>query len=183
MLIALLGGEAGLRAGEMRGLRWSDVAFDKSQLLVERGEWRGHITSTKGNRLRYVPMTTRLTETLRSARHLRGPLVLYRDDGRPINENDLRGLIIGAAKRAGLRCTGPYMLRHTSCSHLAMRGAPGSAIQALAGHRDLATTQRYMHLSPAAVESAIRLLDYAGASSARGNIVATATEEISKVKN
>jgi len=26
-------------------------------------------------------------------------------------------------------------------------------------HRDLSTTQRYMHVSPAAVESAIRLLD------------------------
>ena len=33
------------------------------------------------------------------------------------------------------------------------------AIQELAGHRDLTTTQRYMHLSPAAVEGAIRLLD------------------------
>jgi site-specific recombinase XerC len=40
-----------------------------------------------------------------------------------------------------------------------MRGAPARAIQELAGHRDLVTTQRYMHLSPAAIESAIRLLD------------------------
>jgi hypothetical protein len=43
-----------------------------------------------------------------------------------------------------------------------MRGAPARAIQELAGHRDLATTQRYMHLSPAAVENAIRLLDALG---------------------
>ncbi len=40
-----------------------------------------------------------------------------------------------------------------------MRGAPGKAIQELAGHEDLKTTMRYMHLSPAARESAIRLLD------------------------
>jgi site-specific recombinase XerD len=40
-----------------------------------------------------------------------------------------------------------------------MRGAPARAIQEPAGHQDLATTQRYMHLSPAAVEAAIRLLD------------------------
>ena len=51
------------------------------------------------------------------------------------------------------------MLRHTFCSHLAMRGAPARAIQELAGHADLGTTQRYMHLSPAAVDSAIRLLE------------------------
>jgi len=37
-----------------------------------------------------------------------------------------------------------------------------------AGHSELGMTQRYMHLSPAALEAAIRLLD------SRGNIVATA---------
>lgn len=52
-----------------------------------------------------------------------------------------------------------HILRHTFCSHLAMRGAPARAIQELAGHQDLGTTQRYMHLSPAAVDAAIRLLD------------------------
>ena len=45
------------------------------------------------------------------------------------------------------------------CSHLAMKGAPARAIHELAGHADLATTQRYMHVSPAATEDAIRLLD------------------------
>jgi site-specific recombinase XerD len=42
-----------------------------------------------------------------------------------------------------------------------MRGAPARAIQELAGHQDLLTTQRYMHLSPSAVENAIRLLEQA----------------------
>ena len=32
-------------------------------------------------------------------------------------------------------------------------------IQELAGHEDLATTQSYVHLSPAAIDAAIRLLD------------------------
>jgi site-specific recombinase XerD len=60
-----------------------------------------------------------------------------------------------------------HLLRHTFCSHLAMRGAPARVVQELAGHSELGMTQRYMHLSPAALESAIELLDR------RGNIGAT----------
>ncbi len=59
----------------------------------------------------------------------------------------------------GLQRAGVHILRHTFCLHLAMKGAPVRAIQELAGHADLSTTQRYMHLSPAATEDAIRLLD------------------------
>ena len=40
-----------------------------------------------------------------------------------------------------------------------MRGATVKSIQELAGHQHLSMTQRYMHLSPAARESAIKLLD------------------------
>jgi site-specific recombinase XerD len=43
-----------------------------------------------------------------------------------------------------------------------MRGAPGRAIQELAGHSELSMTQRYMHLSPAALDAAIQLLDLRG---------------------
>jgi site-specific recombinase XerD len=63
-----------------------------------------------------------------------------------------------AAKRAKVR-RGVHILRHTFCSILAMRGAPVKAIQELAGHADLTMTQRCMHLSPAALDSAIRLLE------------------------
>jgi site-specific recombinase XerD len=100
-----------------------------------------------------------------------------------LTENDLRKLVLRAAKRADLRCTGPHTLRHTFCSHLAMRGAPARAIQKLAGHRDLATTQRYMHVSPAAVDSAIRLLDSPGVGPSRGDsgeAVATGIENVSR---
>ena len=54
---------------------------------------------------------------------------------------------------------GIHILRHSFCSHLAMHGAPARAIQELAGHQDLGTTQRYMHLRAAALDAAIRLLE------------------------
>jgi integrase len=155
----LLGGDAGLRAGEERALQQTDADLAKRILRIERNEWRGHITTTKGDRIRYVPMTIRLYEALKAHRHLRGARVLYRDDGRVMSDSALRELVARAARRANLRNNGSHMLRHTFCSHLAMRGAPAKAIQELAGHRHLSTTMRYMHLSPAAKDSAIRLLD------------------------
>jgi len=67
-------------------------------------------------------------------------------------------LVRRTARRANVK-PGIHILRHSFCSHLAMRGAPARAIQELAGHQDLGTTQRYMHLSPAALDAAIRLLE------------------------
>lgn len=103
--------------------------------------------------------------------------MLYQDDGSPLAEGVVQGFVRGAAQRAGLPNDGPHMLRHTFCSHLAMRGAPARAIQELAGHADLTTTQRYMHLTPAAIESAIPLLEPPRILGSRGNIVATGTIE------
>jgi len=103
-------------------------------------------------------MTQRLTAALKAARHLRSDRVLCLADGAPITRDRVIKGIRGAQRVAGID-QGVHILRHTFCSHLAMKGAPARAIQELAGHADLSTTQRYMHLSPAATEDAIRLLD------------------------
>jgi integrase len=64
-LVVLLGGEAGLRGGEIIALEWSNVDLQKRQLCVAQSEWRGHVTMPKGGRLRYVPLTRRLAEPVR----------------------------------------------------------------------------------------------------------------------
>ncbi len=105
-------------------------------------------------------MTEALSNALASHRHLRGERVLLQDDGEILTPKIVRNWMISAQRRAGLDPKGAvHILRHTFCSHLAMRGAPAKAIQELAGHQNLQTTLRYMHLSPAAREGAIRLLD------------------------
>jgi hypothetical protein len=55
-----------------------------------------------------------------------------------------------------------------------MRGAPGRAIQELAGHQELTMTQRYMHLSPLALSAAIQLLDARLEPPSFGDILETA---------
>jgi integrase len=173
-LIVLLGGDAGLRCGEMIALEWDDVDSQKRQLSVQRSEWKGHVTAPKGGRLRHVPLTVRLATALREHRHLRSRRVLCRADGSTLSADVVKHHVERAAKRAGLNQNGVHRLRHTFCSHLAMRGAPARAIQELAGHKDLITTQRYMHLSPAALDSAIRLLESAEFRPGRGDMLETA---------
>src|SRR5262245_58142755 len=112
-VLVLTAGEAGLRLGEMVALEWSDIDFVKRQVCVQRSAWKGHIASPKGGRLRYIPLTTRLTAALRDHRHLRGPLVLFQDDGDPLTEGIVQGFTRRAAQRAGLFNNGPHMLRHT----------------------------------------------------------------------
>ena len=69
-------------------------------------------------------------------------------DGRTFTQKMVQDRVRWAARRAKLDHEGVHTLKHTFCPHLAMRGAPVRAIQELAGHQDLSTTQRYMHLSP-----------------------------------
>jgi integrase len=172
-LIVLLGGDAGLRCGEMMALEWRDVDLGKRQICVQRSEWKGHVTVPKGGRLRYVPMTVRLATALREHRHLRAARVLCGRDGASFSADVVKHHVERAARRAQLTANGVHRLRHTFCSHLAMRGAPARAIQELAGHEDLTTTQRYMHLSPAAIEGAIRLLDQPKPAGGRGDMLET----------
>jgi integrase len=154
----------------MMALEWRDVDLAKRQLRIQRSIWNGHVTSPKGGRVRYVPLTERLAQALRDHRHLRSPNVLYQKNGQALTRQMVQYQMRLASGRAGLTEDGVHMLRHTFCSHLAMAGAPARSIQELAGHRDLKTTERYMHLSPVALDDAIRLLD---ASQRRGDIVET----------
>lgn len=119
----LLGGEAGLRCGEIAALEWSDVNLTKRQLCVQRSQWKGHVTVPKGGRLRHVPMTARLAEALRKYRHLRNLRILCDRDGRPFTPKMVADHVRGAARKAGLANEGVHVLRHTFCSHLSIRGA------------------------------------------------------------
>ncbi|MBZ4376074.1 tyrosine-type recombinase/integrase [Corallococcus sp. AS-1-6] len=159
-LAVLLGGDAGLRMGEMIALEWSDVDLKRGLLKVQRSDWKGHVNLPKGGRPREVPLTRALASALVRARHLRGERVLYREDGTPVSQQTVRSWMSAAQKRAGLKVTGAlHILRHTFCSHLAMRGVPPLSIKELAGHRSLRTTMRYMHLGKGEKHLAIQMLE------------------------
>jgi integrase len=156
LVLVLLAGDAGLRRGEIRAMKWSDLDLPRRMIRVQRGFWRRHEDTTKGGRGRDVPMTDELAKVLQAHRHLRGERVLYSERGEEISNRVVRNWLGTVLRHAGLEVTQTtegknkrdvgaiHRLRHTFCSHLAAAGVPAKAIQELAGHRDLKTTQRYM---------------------------------------
>lgn len=150
-------------------LKWTDIDLESGRMCISRSTWKGQTTVPKGGRERRVGLTLRLAAALASHRRQRGPFVLASDDGTTLTQRLVQGLVMRAARAANVENVDVHVLRHTFCSHLAMRGGTGRAIQTLAGHSNLTTTERYMHLSPAAIDNTIRLLD------PRGNNVTTAT--------
>lgn len=168
LVVVLLAGSAGLRRGEIIALKWTDVDLVRKQLRIERALWRKEEGTTKGGRHRIVPLTAELLAVLKEHRHV-GTRVLYNDDGRELSNRTVRNWLRQAQRRAGLPLTGNaklekdrggaiHMLRHTFCSHLAAASVPAKAIQELAGHADLKTTLRYMHLSPGDRDRAMETL-------------------------
>lgn len=164
--MVLLGGEAGLRMGEMLALTQDCIDFRSGNLTVWENDWQGNVGSTKGGDRRTIPMTQRLRAALQDIRHLRGDRVLCGAAGEAWTRHMIRAMLRTICKRAGLRVVGAHVLRHTFCSHLAMRGAAPKAIQELAGHKSLKVTLRYMHLTETALRDTIRLLDVRDTASA-----------------
>jgi integrase len=125
-LMVLLGGDAGLRLGQIVALDWRDLDLATRRLTVQRSDWLGHVTVPKGGRSRQLPMTQRLTAALRACRHLRSERVLCLPDGSPITRDRVIKAVRGAQRVAGIE-QGVHILRHTFCSHLAMKGGSCAA--------------------------------------------------------
>src|SRR4030095_3113730 len=124
------------------------------------GGQTGMVTAPKSGRLRLVPLTRRLAAALSAHRHRQSSRVLCsQDNSEPLTRQMVQSRVKGAARKAGLSESSVHALRHTFCSHLAMKSATARAIQEAAEHQELGTTQHYMHLSPAALDAAIRLLE------------------------
>lgn len=157
-LAVLLGARAGLRAGEIVGLRADDVGETKNELLVQRSIWNVNVHLPKSGKPRRVPIGAELADRLRSSA---SGYVLSNDDGSPLTGRQLQHLVKRAERAAGLPDPGGrvHKLRHTYASHLVMRGVAIVVVKELLGHSDIQTTMRYAHLAPTALEAAVLALD------------------------
>lgn len=130
---------SGLRVSELCGLGTGDVRA--SSVTV----WG------KGGKQRTVPMSEpAVTAVSRwfAVRHEvmdggSGASLFGNERGRPLTPRDVRRII----DRRSAAPTHPHALRHSFATHLLDGGADLRVVQELLGHADVATTQRYTHVS------------------------------------
>jgi integrase/recombinase XerC len=141
-LLELLYG-SGLRIAEATGLDVDDIDLDRRRVTV----WG------KGRKQRIVPLSEPAAGALRQwlasgrtelvTEATPAAAVFLNRRGRRLTPRDARRVL---DRRAAVP-THPHALRHTFATHLLDGGADLRVVQELLGHADLATTQRYTHVS------------------------------------
>jgi hypothetical protein len=145
-VVLLLATEAGLRAGEIRGLQWTDIK--SGQLTVRRAldKMTNASIAPKHNKTRTIPLSRRLAaEMAKLVRH--GLWVISEPDGSSVTYDRLSKTIKAIYERAEV--TKPpkpiHCLRHTFGTVMAARVAL-PVLRDLMGHADVQTTLRYVDI-------------------------------------
>jgi site-specific recombinase XerD len=141
---------SGLRVGELCGLQVSSVSLATGAAHV----WG------KGAKERRVPISEPAAVAVRRWLAIRhevlpaeaGDVLFGNERGRPLTPRDVRRIV----DRRSPSPTHPHALRHTFATHLLDGGADLRAVQELLGHTDVATTQRYTHVSRERLSAAYR---------------------------
>jgi integrase len=134
----------GLRVSEYTSLRADAV------VLIGAGPWL-HVPVGKLHQDRYLPLHPQLVTLIdgyRAAHVPAGhPLLLPRENGRPLDRHTVTRMINRAGAAAGLGHIHPHQLRHTLATQAINRGMSLEAIAALPGHRSLDMTLRYAKIA------------------------------------
>lgn len=141
---------SGLRVSELCSLTVGALELDRSAATV----WG------KGGKERRVPLSAPAVTALRAWLAIRrdvvpdahGDILFGNERGKPLGTRDVRRII----DRRSPVATHPHALRHSFATHLLDGGADLRAVQELLGHADVATTQRYTHVSRERLSAAYR---------------------------
>ena len=141
MLTVLYG--TGIRASECAGLTETDVDWERRTIRV-----RG-----KGGHERTVPLNDEVLHLLRQYRLARGaakahePFFRSREGG-ALSRHTIYERVRSHARRARIaHRVSPHQLRHTFATHLVQEGVGLVTLRDLLGHRQITSTQIYIHLT------------------------------------
>ncbi len=152
---------AGLRCGEVRALEVRDVDLAAGCLFVRRAFSADEVCLPKGRDERAVPLTTMLAAILAEACEGKAPSarLVVDEHGQSLNEQ-----AVGAAwRRLQARLAIEplwrfHQLRHFFGTTCLRGGGNVEAVRRLLGHRDLASTTRYVHATQRDLVAAVATL-------------------------
>jgi site-specific recombinase XerD len=130
------------------GLRVSEYTSLQADAVVQigAGPWL-HVPVGKLRDDRYLPLHPHLVALIDQYRAAHvdpvNPLLLPRENGRPLDRHTVTRMINRAGAAAGLPHIHPHQLRHTLATQAINRGMSLEAIAAMLGHRSLDMTLRY----------------------------------------
>jgi integrase len=150
IVITLL--NSGCRKEEILSLEWDKhIDLQHGFILLD---------VTKNGEHREIPINDTLRGVLTGIpRRIDSPYVFTNERGeRYLN---IRKGFLAACTRAGINDYHPHDCRHTFASHLVMAGVDITTVKNLLGHKTLAMTLRYSHLSKSHTRNALSVLDAA----------------------
>jgi integrase/recombinase XerD len=160
-LAVLLSHYAGLRVGEIAALTWGMLLDQKGDVVssfhllgehTKTGETRTvHVSAKLAREL--VTYKSCLKEVPRSSTP-----VIASQKGGPFSANSLCQLIGRIYRDAGIVGASSHSGRRWFITRLAHSGISPKVIMTLAGHRSLATTQRYIDVNDELLAAAIQVL-------------------------
>src|SRR5262245_60562526 len=145
----------GLRQAEEFKLRWEWIDFSTGILTVPR---------SKHGEARRIEMNDTVRALLRSLpSRLKSPWVFPSATGEtPLDaRNYIKRVFEPALRQARIEDFRWHDLRHTFASRLVMKGVDLRTVQELMGHKTMAMTLRYSHLSPGHQLAAVQRLNAA----------------------
>jgi integrase len=138
-LLVLLAITTGARRGELLGLRWRDVDIERA---------RASISTTKNGESKVLPLVPAVLAELQPIQGAPSALV-FCSRVKPTVHYSFESVWQTALKAAKIHKFRFHDLRHTCASYLAQNGASLLEIADVMGHRQLAMTKRYAHLTVA----------------------------------
>jgi site-specific recombinase XerD len=151
-ILTLLYG-TGIRASECAGLREKDIDWEDRTIFVQG----------KGGHERTIPLNDEVVHVMKQYRIARGNVEAKEAFFRSREGGALsRNAVYERVRRAGLKAriekrVTPHRLRHTFATHLIKAGVGLVTLRDLLGHRQITTTQVYIHLTAKDLRRAAQL--------------------------
>lgn len=147
--------QTGIRIGELARLQLSDVKFGNQKV----GEL--HVPAGESYPERTVPLNKAAEAALKRYVEIRpkskNETLFVTKTGRPLLVRNIRTAIDRYFKLAGIKDAKVNDLRHTFVAHHLMSGTSLVLVSKLAGHKRLATTEKYLNLIQGRLEEPVKL--------------------------